>query len=467
MPGVNVPEIRYVRTPGGVHIAYQVWGNGPVDLILVGQGGYSNIEFLWQLPGFARYLGRLASFARIIQFDPRGVGLSDPLSLERLPTIETRMADTLAVMDVVGCERAALLAADATGPLAIVFAATHPERTAALILFGTTCCGLRKPDYPWSWSEDEWEAYADEVEEGWGDPAFVEKFLRGLAPTLDLDDATVRTFTTYFRVAASPGSAAAIDRMERDTDVRHVLPSIQVPTLVMHRKGDQVYFLEEGRYIAERIPGARFVELEGTDHLWWVGDDEALANEAERFLASVRTEEAEFDRALATVLFTDIVGSTEHTATLGDRAWNELLERHHAIVRAILRRYHGREVDTAGDGVFATFDGPARAIRCAQAVVEAVRVLGIEVRAGLHTGEVQTVGDKVRGIAVHIGARVGALASSGEVLVSQTVKDLVAGSGLAFEDAGEHELKGVPDSWRLFRVVSERHEKPVLEHSGD
>ena len=451
---MDVPETRYARTPEGVHIAYQVTGNGPVDLMLFGQGGYSNIEFIWQLPGFARYLRRLASFARIIQFDPRGVGLSDPLSLERLPTIETRMADALAVMDVVGCERAALLGADATGPLAIVFAATHPERTTALLLFGTTCCGLRKPDYPWSWSEEEWDSWANEVEEGWGDPAYVEKFLRLLAPTLVLDDATVRTFTTYFRVAASPGTAAAIDRMERDTDVRHILPSIQVPTLVLHRRDDQMYPIQEGRYIAEQhIPGARLIALEGTDHLWWAGEDEALANEVERFLASVRTEQAEFDRVLATVLFTDIVGSTEHAATCGDRAWHDLLERHHATVRAMLGRYHGREVDTSGDGFFATFDGPARAVRCAKAVVEAVRVLGIEVRAGLHTGEVQTVGDQVRGIAVHIGARIGALAGASEVLVSPTVKDLVAGSGLAFEDVGEHELKGIPDRWRLYRVT--------------
>jgi class 3 adenylate cyclase len=452
---VNVPETRYARTPEGVHIAYQVWGNGPMDLMLVGQGGYSNIDFIWHLPGFPRYAGRLASFARIIQFDPRGAGLSDPLSLERLPTIETRMADTLAVMEVVGCERAALLGADATGPLSIVFAATHPERTAALILFGTTCCGLRKPDHPWSWSEEQWEAYADEIEQGWGDPAYVEKFVRWLEPTLVLDDATVRTFTTYFRVAASPGTAAAIDRLERDTDVRHVLPLIQVPTLVTHRSGDRMYAVDEGRYIAERIPGARFIELEGTDHMMWAGDGgEALVKEVERFLSSVRTEEAVFDRVLATVLFTDIVGSTEHAATLGDRAWHELLERHHATVQAMLGRYHGREIDTAGDGVFATFDGPARAIRCAQAVIEAVRVLGIEVRAGLHTGEVQTPGDQVRGIAVHIGARVGALAGPSEVLVSHTVKDLVAGSGLAFEDAGEHELKGVPDRWKLYRVVN-------------
>jgi class 3 adenylate cyclase len=452
---VDTPEVRYAKTPEGVHIAYQVAGDGPVDLMLVGMGGYSNIEFFWRLPGAARYLGRLASLARIIQFDPRGLGLSDPLSVERLPTIETRMADTLAVMDVVGSERAALVGFDATGPLSIVFAATYPERTAALILFGTGCCGLRKTDYPWAWTEEQWEAYAREVEEGWGDPAWVEKFVRGLQPTLVTDDATIRTFTTFFRVAASPGTAAAMDRMERDTDVRHVLPSVQAPTLVMHRTGDQMYSVEEGRYLTEHIPGARFIELEGSDHSPWGGDIEAPMEEIERFLTSIRTEEAEFDRVLATVVFTDIVGSTQHAAAAGDRAWHELLERHHATVRAMLGRYHGREVDTAGDGFFATFDGPARAIRCAIAIADAVQALGLEIRAGLHTGEVELHGDDVRGIAVHIGSRIEALAGPSEVLVSSTVKDLVAGSGLAFDDAGEHELKGVPDRWRLYRVLSE------------
>ena len=449
-----IPDVHYARTPEGVHIAYQVAGDGPMDLVLIGHA-YSNIQFLWQFPGVTRYLERLASFARIIQFDPRGVGLSDPLSVERLPTIETRMADTLAVMDVIGSERAVLVGTDATGPLSIVFAATYPERTTALILLGTTCCGLPKLDYPWPWTEEQWEAYARDVEEGWGDPSYVEKFVRWLEPTLVLDDATIKTFTTYFRVAASPGAVAAMDRMERDTDVRHVLSSVQVPTLVMHRKDDQMYSVEEGRYIAAHIPGARFIELVGSEHLPWGGDSRALVQEIERFLASIRTEEADFDRVLATVMFTDIVGSTEQAAAAGDRAWHELLERHHATVRAILVRYHGREVDTVGDGFFATFDGPARAIRCARAIVEAVRVLGIEVRAGLHTGEVKAIGDHVRGIAVHIGARVGEFAGASEVLVSHTVKDLVAGSGLVFEDAGEHELKGIPDRWQLYRVVTE------------
>jgi class 3 adenylate cyclase len=450
---VDIPQTRYAKTTDGVHIAYQILGDGPVDLVLVG-AGYSTIEFGWQLPPIARFLRRLASFARVIQFDPRGFGVSDPLTAERLPTLETRMADTLAVMEAVGSERAALYGGDSTGPLAILFAATYPDRTTALILYATTACGLVKPEYPWSWTEEQWETYAHQVEEGWGDPAYVEGYLRQIAPTFVLDDAALQAWTTFFRLAASPGAVAAQDRMERDTDVRHVLATVQVPTLVMHRSGDQFYSVEEGRYLAEHIPGARFVELEGVDHVPWVGDSENLVAEVERFLASVRNEEAPFDRVLATVLFTDIVGSTQKAAALGDLAWRQLLDRHHATVRAILARYRGREVDTAGDGFFATFDGPARAVRCAQAIVDAVQPLGIEVRTGVHTGEVEMIADKVGGIAVSIGARVGAIAGPSEVLVSSTVKDLVAGSGLVFEGAGEQELKGVPDRWHLFRVTA-------------
>jgi pimeloyl-ACP methyl ester carboxylesterase len=288
---VDIPQTRYAKTTDGVHIAYQILGDGPVDLVLVG-AGYSTIEFGWQLPPIARFLRRLASFARVIQFDPRGFGVSDPLTAERLPTLETRMADTLAVMEAVGSERAALYGGDSTGPLAILFAATYPDRTTALILYATTACGLVKPEYPWSWTEEQWETYAHQVEEGWGDPAYVEGYLRQIAPTFVLDDAALQAWTTFFRLAASPGAVAAQDRMERDTDVRHVLATVQVPTLVMHRSGDQFYSVEEGRYLAEHIPGARFVELEGVDHVPWVGDSENLVAEVERFLASVRNEEA-------------------------------------------------------------------------------------------------------------------------------------------------------------------------------
>jgi class 3 adenylate cyclase len=448
---VDNPQTKYAKSADGAHIAYQVFGDGPVDIVLVGVG-YSNIEFMWQLPPVARFLRRLASFARVIQFDPRGIGVSDPLIVERLPTLEMRMADTLAVMEAVASERATLMGGDSTGALATLFAATYPERTTALILYATTACGLVKPDFPWSWTEEKWETHAHEVEEGWGDPAYVKGYMRWMAPTVVLDDALLQAWTSFFRLAASPGAVAAQDRMERDTDVRGVLATVQVPTLVMHRSGDQFYSVEEGRYLAQHIPGARFIEMEGVDHPAWFGDTEALVAEVERFLSSVRNEEAQFDRVLATVLFTDIVGSTGRAAELGDTAWKALLERHHATVRAMLARYRGTEIDTAGDGFLATFDGPARGVRCAQAITEAMRPLGLEVRAALHTGEVETIDGKVGGIAVHIGARVGTLAGPSEVLVSQTVKDLVAGSGLTFEDRGEHELKGVPDRWHLYRV---------------
>jgi class 3 adenylate cyclase len=450
---VDIAETRYAKTSEGVHIAYQVVGEGPTD-IMITCFSYSNIEFLWHLPAVARFLRRLALSARIIVFDPRGMGLSDPLTIERLPTLETRMADTLAVMEAVGSERAALMSTDSMGPLAILFAATHPDRTAALILFGTTCCGMWKPEYPWGFTEEQWDDYSQDVVKHWGDPAHVKRYMeRWVAPSIAGDDDAIHAWATYFRLAASPGTAVALDMMERDTDVRHLLPTIQVPTLVLHRDGDRFYDVNEGRYLADHIPGARFVELDGTDHTPWDGDSETVVADVDRFLATVRGEEAEFDRVLATVLFTDIVGSTERAAEMGDRAWRDLLERHHATVRAMIGRYRGREVDTAGDGFLATFDGPARAVRCALAVSDAVRSLDIEIRAGVHTGEIELEGEDVRGIAVHIGARVGAKAGPSEVLVSSTVKDLVAGSGLGFEDAGEHELKGVPDRWHLYRVA--------------
>ncbi len=449
---MNVPEIRYAKTPEGVHIAYQVVGEGPTDLIVIG-AGYSNIEFFWSIPPIARYLRDLASIARIILFDPRGMGLSDPLGVEQLPTIETRMADTLSVMQAVGSERAALLGSDATGPLAILFAATYPERTTALILYGTLACGLKSPDYPWAWSPEEWDDNDREMEERWGDPTYVEEFWKWMSPTVQLDEHLKQVYATYFRVAASPGTAVALNRMERETDVRSVLPTVQVPTIVLNRTGDQIYSVGEGRYLAEQIPGARFVELDGSDHPPWDGDTDSVLAEIRRFLASVRNEEAEFDRVLASVLFTDVVGSTKKAAQLGDRGWRDLVERHHGVVRAMLARYRGSEVDTAGDGFFATFDGPARAVRCAQAIVEAVRPLGIDVRAGVHTGEVETIDTKVGGIAVVIASRIASMAKTSEVLASSTVKDLTAGSGLVFDDAGEHELKGIPDRWRLYRVV--------------
>ena len=449
---MQAPDVHYARSSDGTHIAYQVAGDGPIDVLMV-SAAYSNIELIWALPSFGSFLDALASIGRVIVFDPRGAGLSDPLTVERLPTLETRVADALTVMEAAGSGRPALFGMDSTGPLAIFFAATYPDRTAALILFGTYASGLRDEDYPWAWGADEWNAHDREVEERWGQPDYVEEFIEYLGPTMRRDPESIARWTTYYRQAASPGMAMALNRMERETDVRPVLRTVQAPTLVMHRKDEGVYQIEEGRYLAGHIPGAHLVELEGADHLPGDGDLATVIDVIGRFLGSVRDEEASFDRVLASVLFTDIVGSTEKAAELGDRRWRETVEGHHATVRAILGRYHGVEIDTAGDGFFATFDGPARAVRCAQAIVEAVRPLELEVRAGVHTGEVETIDGKTGGIAVNIGARVGGMARPSEVLVSSTVKDLVAGSGLVFEDRGERDLKGIPDRWHLYRVV--------------
>ncbi|MGA9162030.1 MAG: adenylate/guanylate cyclase domain-containing protein [Actinomycetota bacterium] len=448
---MDVPEVRYAKTPQGVHIAYQVVGDGPTDLVMPGPG-YSNIDHNWRFPPVGRFLRRLGSITRLIVFDPRGTGLSDRISGGDLPTLESRMADTLSVMETVGSERAALWGSDATGPLSILFAATYPERTAALIVYASYARGSWAPDYPWAWTDEKWDEHLLESERRWGQPDYVEELTKWMAPTASLDQTNREIWTGFYR-ATSPGTQLMLDTMERDTDVRHVLPAVHVPTLVLHRTGDQAYSVEEGRYVAEHIAGAQFVELDGVDHLPPWGDADAIVREIDRFLGSVLDEEADFDRVLATVMFTDIVGSTQRASQMGDRAWRQLLVTHHQRVGGLLARYRGREVDTAGDGFFATFDGPARAIRCAMAIAQAIQDLGIEVRVGLHTGEIELEGDAVRGIAVHIGARVASLAGPGEVLVSSTVKDLVAGSGLTFEDRGEHELKGVPDRWHLYRVV--------------
>ncbi len=451
---VESPEIRYAKTADGTHVAYLMLGGGPIDL-LVPEPFTSNLEFLWQIHPWARFMQRLASFARVVVFDPRGVGLSDRISEEQVPPLESRMADVVTVMDHVGSERAAMFGFDDTGPLAAITAATYPERTMALILYNSFSSGLRRFDYPMSWTEDQWESWISDIDQRWGEQSYADDHLRLVAPSLAADEQLRRTWGSWLRLGASPAAAMAISRWERDTDIRHVLPAIHVPTLVLHRKGNQVNSLEEGRYLAEHIAGARFIELDGEDHVPFAGDVEGLLGELERFLGSVQDEEAGFDRVLATVLFTDIVNSTTRAAELGDRRWGELVERHHAAVRAMLARYRGTEVDTAGDGFFATFDGPARGVRCARAIAEAVLALGIEIRAGVHTGEVATIDGKVGGLAVVVGARVGALAGASEVLATSTVKDLTAGAGISFEDAGEHELKGVPDRWHLYRVVSE------------
>jgi len=437
------PQTRYAKS-GDVNIAYQVVGDGPVDLVYV-PGWVSHVELAWELPDLVLGFERLASSSRLILFDKRGTGMSDPVPARELPTLEQRMDDVRAVLDAVGSACAAIFGASEGGQMSMLFAATYPERVTALSIFGSTAKRIRSDDYPWapSW-EERMEAIA-EVERQW---------TTGLdwkdnSPSLDA--AALAELSRYYRRCASPGAAVALMRMNSFVDVRDVLPSIAVPTVVMHRTDDRDAQVGEGRYIAAHIPGARFVEFPGADHSWWTQGRDAVLDEIEELVTGTRPL-PEPTRVLATVLFTDLVRSTERLGELGDRSWSELLQRHHAVVRRELGRFRGREIDTAGDGFFATFDGPARAIRCAVAIRDAVRELGLELRAGLHTGECELLGDKVAGIAVHTGARVAALALPNEVLVSSTVKDLVSGSGIPFDDRGEAELKGI-GMRRLFAVA--------------
>ncbi len=436
------PPTKYAKS-GDVSIAYQVVGEGPLDLVYV-MGWVSHLVYFWEEPSFARFLTRLASFSRLILFDKRGTGLSDRVPLADLPTLEQRMDDVRAVLDAVGSQRAALFGVSEGGPMSALFAATYPERTAALVIYGTFAKRIWDPEYPWAPSSEERQRWYRLLEEGWGGVADLET----LAPSVARDERFREWWASYLRMSASPGAALALARMNTQVDIREVLPSIRVPTLILHRTGDLDVDVGGARYMAQRIPNAKYVELPGADHLAWVGDADAILDEVELFLTGAR-QSVDSERVLATVLFTDIVGSTERAAALGDRRWRDLLEAHYALIRRECARFRGREIDTAGDGFLASFDGPARAIKCACAIVEAARRLGVEVRAGLHTGECELVGGKLRGIAVHTGSRITAMARPGEVLVSSTVKDLVAGSGIAFEDRGEHALKGVPGRWRL------------------
>ena len=437
------PETRYAKS-GDVNIAYQVVGDGPTDLVYV-PGWVSNVELIWEKPKPTRFLERLASFSRLILFDKRGTGMSDRVSNARLPTLEERMDDVRAVLDAVGSERAALVGHSEGGSMSLLFAATYPERARALVLIGVFARRIRTDDYPWAPPLEERLETIETVERDWG----VGLDITEMAP--HEDPALLEWYSTCLRRSASPGAAAALLRMNSQIDTRHVLPTIQIPTLVIHRTADRDVTVDEGRWIADQIPGARFVELPGDEHLVWAGDQEALLAEIEEFLTGTRSAQ-QYDRVLSTVLFTDIVGSTERARALGDRAWRDVLDEHHTRVRNVLDQHRGLEVDTAGDGFFASFDGPARGIRAACAIRDGVRQLGLEIRAGLHTGECELLRDKIGGIAVHTGARVAAAAEPGEVLVSSTVKDLVAGSGIVFADRGERELKGL-GSWRLYSVV--------------
>ena len=450
---MELPETGYAKTVDGVHIAYQILGDGSPDIVFVSSAFASNVEIAWELE-LASHLRGLAARGRLLLFDRRGTGLSDGVSGDTLPTLDARMDDIRAVMDAAGSERAVLYGLEDGAALCFLFAATYPERTAALVTYSASARGSWAPDYPWGWNDTEWADRLSTIEAAWGTAPFVRQLAAWVFPSRADDSDFLRSYGRLVRHSLSPGDAVTAERLWKETDVRHVLGSIQAPTLVLHMVEDPVVSVEEGRYIAEHIPGAVLVELPGTDH--FARAEVVVADDIDRLLASLRREQEDFDRVLATVMFTDVVGSTERAAGLGDRGWRDLVERHHSTVRALLGRYRGTEVDTAGDGFFVTFDGPARAIRCTQAIREAVRPLNLEIRSGLHTGEVETINGKVGGIAVAIGARVASIAAPSEVLVSQTVKDLVAGSGLSFEDRGEHELKGVPDRWRLYAVASER-----------
>ncbi len=449
---MNSPEILYAKS-GEISLAYQIVGEGPADLLFV-PGFASNLIWNWELPAYAHFLRKLGSFSRLIVVDRRGCGLSDRLSPQDLPPLEVLADDLGVVLDAAGSERASLFSTEDGGLACSLFAATRPDRVDRLILYTLDPGG----DQPWegSWDRAEWEDYLARAASGWGTRAFARDDPAGglvtSAPSFMDDPQTLDWYTAWLQLAASPSAASALLRIYMDTDVQPVLVSIRVPTLILHPRGDRLESIDESRFIARLIPGARLVELPGEDHAWFLGDTEAAVDAIQEFVTGVRPVH-DLDRVLATVLFTDIVGSTEIAADVGDARWKDLLAAHDEHARAEIERHRGAYIDSTGDGLLATFDGPARAVRCAQAIGEVVRPLGIEIRAGCHTGEIEIKGDDVTGIAVHIGARVCARAGASEVLVSSTVKDLVAGSGLSFEDAGEHDLKGVPDRWHLYRVV--------------
>ena len=440
------PETRYAKS-GDVHIAYQVIGEGPIDLVFV-PGFVSHVEANWQSLYREKFFRRLSLFSRLILFDKRGTGLSDRSS--QLFTLEQRMDDVRAVMDAVGSERAAIFGISEGGPMSILFAATYPERTHALVMYGTYAKRAWSDDHPFGWRDEHWKKFFSNVESLWGTPQGID--LNVWAPSVAHDEHARRQIAAYMRAAASPGAVKAVMQMNREIDVRNVLPTVHVPTLIAHRIGDRNISIQEARYMVKQMPSARLVELPGEDHMLWFGDNDALLGEIEEFLTGVR-HEPEPDRVLATVLFTDIVNSTERATEMGDRKWRDLLASHHSFIRRELGRYSGREIDTAGDGFFATFDGPARAIHCAEAIKNAIIQLGLAIRIGLHTGECEVIDDKITGIAVHIGARVMSIASPNEILVTSTVKDLVAGSGIGFADRSLHALKGINGEWRLFAVT--------------
>lgn len=440
------PSTRYASSPDGTNIAFQVHGEPQsLDLVFV-PGFVSHVELIWEEPAIARFLQRLASFSRLIVFDKRGQGLSDRLG--RPPTLEESMDDLGAVMDAAGSERAAIFGISEGGPMSALFAATYPDRVSSLVLYGTYARMLKAPDFPEGVREERFNRWTEMVREEWGGAVGVDIW----APSEGGNPEFERWWSRLLRQGTSPSGAIELMELYREIDIRAALATIAVPALVLHRRDDRLVPPRQGQYLADRIPDARYVELSGADHLPTVGDQGALLDEVEEFLVGSRRAHGT-ERALATILFTDIVGSTETTARLGDRRWRDLLAHHDAAVRRELAVHRGREVKTMGDGFLATFDGPARAIRCATAIHGELSQSGVEIRSGIHSGEVETIGEDVGGMAVNIGARVGALAAPGEVLVSSTVRELVVGSGIEFEERGSHRLKGAPDEWRLFAVV--------------
>jgi class 3 adenylate cyclase len=441
-----LPETRYARA-GDVHIAYQVLGDGPVDIVLVDQW-FSHVEAQWDVPPLAAFRERLGAFSRLIMFDKRGSGLSDPIATSQLPTLDAWMDDVSAVLDAVGSKRAVIVANIGAGLIGATFAASHPERVSSLVLVDCFARFLAAPDFPFGAPPEALEPALEEAEVGTGRGVMIDLF----APSVAHDDRLRRSWARYERQQASPGTTKAVVRLIYETDIRDVLPTIHVPTLVIHRADGRVFPIAHGRYLADHIPGARLVELPGADQLIWAGDQQQVVAEIQDFVTGVRPS-PEPTRVLATVLFTDIVGSTARATELGDMAWRSLIEEHDRLVRGELDRSGGRLVKTTGDGLLATFDGPARAVRAASAIRDALHGAGVEIRAGLHTGEIELLGDDVAGIGVHIGSRVAALAGEGEILVSSTVRDLVAGSGIGFQDRGRHTLKGVPDKWRVYAVT--------------
>jgi class 3 adenylate cyclase len=444
--GVIAPDTRYAKAPDGAYIAYQVLGEGSIDLLWL-EGERGNLEVMWEHPLVSGFYTKLARGCRLIRFDMRGTGLSD--RGERSPTLEAQVDDARVVCDIVGSQRTAIAGHGWGCAAAAVFASTFPKRTTHLILAAAQARNRWSPEYPWGFTDEEFARFRAALETGWGTDGYAAMVAAYASASLVEDRDYLRWLAKVQRHWVGPSAAIAIEQQFYDSDITDVLRTVRVPTLIVARGWEMP---EEDEYVAALIPHAALVRLPGDDWMMWAGDQEPVVDAIHTFLEAPSAA-PDAERSLATLLFTDIVASTERAGELGDRAWGDLLKEHHAVVRSALRRYHGQEVDTAGDGFFATFDGPARAVRCAEDIIRSVENLGLRVRAGVHTGEVEVIDGKVGGIAVHIGARVGALAGPSEVLVSQTVKDLVAGSGLRFEDAGEHYLKGVEGSWRLFRVV--------------